>query len=648
MMRSALHVLLPPFLLSVLLGVLLGTPPAGEPALAEEAAANGVSPAGVGDPVCLRCHRTVDLGDTSHAVLAKSLPDSSCEACHGPGKEHARDPEKARLPGKGDPARTAALCLSCHRSGPDHVTAWAESDFAKKGMSCRDCHTVHAASEARLHFVADEKGYLGDDACRMCHGNLFAAFGRSFHAEVLGKPGGGCEACHGPGRDHARGARDLAGGRGPARIAGKPDTSACLLCHRSRPDRHARKMAVYREKRPACTTCHRVHVDRDDPLFAETGGPAPGSGARAGTEACGRCHGAAIRTARESVHASLLAAEDRGCEACHGPAGHHVRSGGRARFVVNPERLPPEKASALCLSCHGDKPDHARDWKGGDLEKRGLSCLTCHRAHGKSEDQGKPVVRAEGKVGSKTCRVCHADAHPDLSHSPHARLMKGPGARGCEACHGPGAAHVAKGGDRASIRNPARLPPERRAGFCLDCHRTGSTHFAWDRGAHARAGLACTTCHDSLAGPETRSKKREPALCLACHGDVGAEFRLPNHHPLERGAVTCTSCHDVHQEDHGFLSLASRKDRCVACHTDKRGPFLYEHEADRRDGCVVCHRPHGSMNRRLLTHRTVRALCIQCHVTPASHSLSRGSQFRNCLSCHGSIHGSYVDKRFFR
>ena len=48
----------------------------------------------------------------------------------------------------------------------------------------------------------------------------------------------------------------------------------------------------------------------------------------------------------KSVHAPLGKDKAKGCESCHGPAGNHVKSGGRARFVVNPVRLSPEKASA--------------------------------------------------------------------------------------------------------------------------------------------------------------------------------------------------------------------------------------------------------------------------------------------------------------
>ncbi len=625
------------------------------PALLGQGPPEGQGPPGpVPDKVCVKCHKEIAVQTTSHRILARLHPDGACEACHGPAKAHVEDPFSVPLTKSLDASGKAALCLTCHRGFPDHAANWETTDFAKSGQTCAECHKPHETSEARPAYDGDAKGFLGDGACRLCHGPVFAGLANSFHADVLGMPGAGCEACHGAGSAHAKGALALAEGKGPAGITREPAGSECLLCHRAVPERHAREMPVYAEKRPACTVCHDVHIDRNDPIFA-TDGPLPASSSgKCGSAACEACHVSSVASARSSVHAALLAEGGAGCEACHGPAMAHVRSGGRARFVFDPLSRTPAEASAMCLNCHAEAPDHARDWKGGPLAAKGLSCLTCHEAHGAAEGQGRPITAGgtpvvSGKsVGSSTCAICHADAHPGIGMSVHAALMADPKAAGCESCHGPGSAHVLGAGSRDAIRNPGRLPKEQQSGFCLTCHGSNPSLSAFARGDHGRTGLACTTCHDPLRGPADSPLKREPDLCYACHGDVKAKFALPNHHPLEEGAVRCVSCHDPHGSPPGILSLETRKEKCFECHVDKRGPFLYEHEADRQEGCVVCHLPHGSPNRRLLTHRDVRSLCIQCHVTPSNHDLAEGSAFRNCLNCHGSIHGSYVDDGFFR
>src|SRR4029453_15230359 len=64
-----------------------------------------------------------------------------------------------------------------------------------------------------------------------------------------------------------------------------------------------------------------------------------------------------------------------------------------------------------------------------------------------------PPQQQSGYVGSEVCMACHADLAENLRTTPHAKLLQQtspePAAHwGCEACHGPGEAHVAAGGGR--------------------------------------------------------------------------------------------------------------------------------------------------------------------------------------------------------
>lgn len=61
----------------------------------------------------------------------------------------------------------------------------------------------------------------------------------------------------------------------------------------------------------------------------------------------------------------------------------------------------------------------------------------------------------------------------------------------------------------------------------------------------------------------------------------------------------------------GGTQLATAHETCGKCHTAQRGPFVFEHEAI-REGCTTCHKPHGSVNRRMLTERNA-TLCLKCH-----------------------------------
>jgi len=81
---------------------------------------------------------------------------------------------------------------------------------------------------------------------------------------------------------------------------------------------------------------------------------------------------------------------------------------------------------------------------------------------------------------------------------------------------------------------------------------------------------------------------------------------------------------------------------------------MFEHEPVKVEGCTSCHIPHGSPNPHLLKVSNVNLLCLQCHTAsfanapgaPSFHNQS--TQFQACTICHTQIHGSNIDKFFFR
>jgi hypothetical protein len=141
----------------------------------------------------------------------------------------------------------------------------------------------------------------------------------------------------------------------------------------------------------------------------------------------------------------------------------------------------------------------------------------------------------------------------------------------CEACHGPGADHVAatrSGMDElviSSIVNPARLTPAESVDFCGACHRTRQ---------------------DVVADGPTRIGTLNVRF---------APYRLENSQCWKKGdaRITCITCHDPHRP----LSLdpASYDSRCLQCHLAAGATKSDDHPGTACPVgvqlCVTCHMP---------------------------------------------------------
>jgi predicted CXXCH cytochrome family protein len=252
---------------------------------------------------------------------------------------------------------------------------------------------------------------------------------------------------------------------------------------------------------------------------------------------------------------------------------------------------------------------------------------------------------------------------------------------GCEACHGPGKAHIEEG-DPTKIRSFKNKSPKEISETCLTCHAGREERNNFRRGEHWRNDIGCTDCHSSHSNLTTRHisqsitfvgpasaqnpksssisllKMTEPQLCISCHGEVKPDFSKPFHHKVLEGVMKCSDCHNPHG---GFelkqARLATGADAaCIKCHADKQGPFTYEHAPLKTEGCTACHTPHGSSNPRLLRFSAVNQLCLTCHsvahdvgaVEPAGPQHNQNAQYANCTACHVKVHGSNTSPVFFR
>src|SRR5215472_3023394 len=150
---------------------------------------------------CFACHSTGPLALNGEQAIQPHELGVRCEACHGPGAAHARDPERAHPvnPGRLRADQINAFCGNCHRmpagadDTPDLRNPWnmrhqplllaASACFQRSAgrLSCLTCHSPHA------RLVRDAAAY--DAKCTGCHAS-------PRHSTPVA--GQACATCHMP------------------------------------------------------------------------------------------------------------------------------------------------------------------------------------------------------------------------------------------------------------------------------------------------------------------------------------------------------------------------------------------------------------------------------------------------------------------
>jgi DmsE family decaheme c-type cytochrome len=270
------------------------------------------------------------------------------------------------------------------------------------------------------------------------------------------------------------------------------------------------------------------------------------------------------------------------------------------------------------------------------------------------------AAEENGIVGDPACLECHEALHEGFTQAYaktiHSKVLNEHNALapfmrdGCEACHGPGGAHVEQGGGKGvgglrtfANNDPAEIAEDNRV--CLTCHE-GGKQMHWRGSQHASRDIGCTSCHTLMTQKSPRnlmSASTEMNTCGSCHLAQRARQFRNSHMPVREGKMECSSCHNPHGTiADSLISSTTINDNCYSCHADKRGPFLWEH-APVNENCLNCHDAHGSARQSMLKSNVPR-LCQECHL--AGHAASpRTPQDRfvvgsGCLQCHPNVHGS--------
>lgn len=258
---------------------------------------------------------------------------------------------------------------------------------------------------------APQSGYLGSEACAVCHEGYdhtisatkhgFAANARTPAAQQ------GCESCHGPGEAHASDPSNVK----PiqlARVSADIANQQCQSCH-SRSQHALWEGSQHDNRNLKCIDCHSVHSSEGPSLM------------RAKTEAltCARCHRTVTNKQQRFNHMPVREGKMT-CSSCHNVHGSINVKLLRAGTTVDQS----------CTSCHAEKRGPFL-WEHAPVVD---SCTTCHDSHGSNNDR---MLVAKLPF---LCQRCHVTSrHPptvydgfQLNNSQNANKMFG---KACVNCH---------------------------------------------------------------------------------------------------------------------------------------------------------------------------------------------------------------------
>ncbi|MBS1809456.1 MAG: hypothetical protein JST84_14955 [Acidobacteria bacterium] len=298
-----------------------------------------------------------------------------------------------------------------------------------------------------------------------------------------------------------------------------------------------------------------------------------------GQQACAECHGDKIKThaktlmgrALETVAESEILRKHPKLSFRTGPYSYEIlRQGAQSIYRVTDgkETISLPVLYAFGLGFAGQT--YVLQGEAGLYESRLSFYNDTHGLDttiGQSTDVPTSLADAVGRLMSKDetlqCFSCHTTGAVKGGKLEHNGLVPG---IGCEACHGPGAEHVALGKqgepNAHKIFNPGKLSgDELSQEYCAACHRSVEDVTALPRmGGLNNVRFQPYRIFNSKCYSDDRR-----ISCIACH-DV--------HQPMKEDAAfydnKCTACHNTKQSPESVSRLCKvATEKCTSCHMPK-------------------------------------------------------------------------------
>lgn len=277
------------------------------------------------------------------------------------------------------------------------------------------------------------------------------------------------------------------------------------------------------------------------------------------------------------------------------------------RFFVNTEGADGRLADFELTYTFGVEPlqQYLAPFPGGRLQSLGIAWDTARRAWfplwpDERIRPGDPLHwTGRQQTWNAMCAECHSTnlrKNHDLASDTYRTVWDAIDV-GCQACHGPGAAHV------AWARDPPGGAPAARAGLVVD--------FA--AGGAAAEIRACAGCHSHRRRIHPVDRPARPFLDDFLPSTLRADLYYPDGQ-IRGEAYVWGSFVQSRMHDAGV--------RCSHCHDSHRLGLRFEGDAV----CTQCH--------RATPPAAFPTLRRQRYDTPAHHFHEPGSAGARCVNCH--------------
>lgn len=265
---------------------------------------------------------------------------------------------------------------------------------------------------ARPSGVIEPGDYAGSDTCRSCHEEIYKKLERTPHWKTTYGTGAarGCEACHGPGKEHV----EAGGGKDKifnfATAAPAESSQRCLSCHQYGAENANFTRSRHNTNGVSCTACHSTHHANERQFLLLQKEP----------DLCYNCH----TESRQDFQRPFRHRVDQGlvrCTDCHDQHGAFVGKALRTTAAQD----------QVCVKCHADKAGpftfehepvktegcqwcHAPHGSSNPrLLKRASVNLLCLECHTLAQDAGAPGIPTFHNQSQKysACTLCHPTIH---------------------------------------------------------------------------------------------------------------------------------------------------------------------------------------------------------------------------------------------